>query len=62
MFARCPVCHAPAVLDLRASMFNRTSDVYTCPKCSSAWTVEKRTGQLTLAKASTQPVPHMKSA
>jgi len=44
--AQCPLCQQPAVLDLRASMFNHSNDIYACPKCDRTWTIEKRTGQL----------------
>ena len=49
MFARCPSCQRPAVLDLPASMLNHDSDLYGCPVCRQQWTVEKRTGQLHMA-------------
>ena len=50
MIARCPECQQPAVFDLRASMFQRSTDHYACPQCDLAWTVEKRTGRLMLAE------------
>ncbi len=52
MFAYCPSCRQPAVLDLRMSMFNLTHDSYSCAHCALCWKVEKRTGRLVVPVSS----------